>query len=252
VERHSAYARPAVAEAVCGFHVEPPPLALFSPSRPAALFDVLRDQYPQLENPSMVAMPGVGLGPAIVMGGPQFIRFSNPTSARAVTASGNMLQIHQLSPYAGWNDFKTEALRIWGLFLNAARPRSLTRATVKYTNLIPRAREHAEVGEWIKPTQAISELAVRSKTSKPFVSRTETWLDAANLLVIHLGQIQGELRSDEPPSILLDIERMTTGVSLPMHETAVADLIERLHEGVWEQFKAAQTPRLEAFLRGED
>jgi uncharacterized protein (TIGR04255 family) len=246
---HPTYPNPTIIEAVCQIDFEPAPETGWRIGRPADFLRLVSPEYPIFEpvpGPALtIAVGQVGAVPQIV---PQAsaLKLSVDNKTRYLAIGAKHFSFGHVAPYPGWDEFRARLLDGWTKFVAVAKLAHITRASLRYINVIPRTTEHALVADWLKPTETIPNALIRSQLD-PFVLRIESWLDRNSLLIVTVGTAP---TAGPVPSILFDIQRTSTA---PMAGTPDDLLrhVDSLHNDVWNQFSSVKTARLEAHLKGQ-
>jgi uncharacterized protein (TIGR04255 family) len=244
---HPTYPNPTIVEAVCQVDFEPPPDSGWQIGRPAEFLRLVSAEYPYIE-PIPGPVVTISVGQAGEM--PQFLprasalKLSVDTKTRYIAIGDKHFAFGHVAPYPGWNVFRTHLLGGWTKFVDVAKISQITRASLRYINVIPRTAEHPLISDWLKSTDTVPEALIRSQLD-PLVLRVETWLDPTSLLVVTVGTA---VTSGPVPSILFDIQR-TSAVVAGAAPVELIHHIDSLHNDVWRQFSSVKTPLLDAHLK---
>jgi uncharacterized protein (TIGR04255 family) len=244
---HPNYPNPTIIEALCEFQITPTEWRV---SRPAPLFPVLGEEFPNFEPISDMGIQ-IRVGPSgptqEVVNKPARLRFSTEDKKRLVQATDTVFTFNFLAPYPGWENVLPSILTNWEKLCTVVKPKEIVRVGLRYINKIPRTGEHARVSDWLKPTRHLPPAIIESVD--PFLARIEAKRDERNLTVITLSS-ETTMPAVPHPSIILDLDRVALG-NTPPDRARIGEIIEGLHNDAWDEFEEAMTPQLQRFLENK-
>jgi uncharacterized protein (TIGR04255 family) len=249
---HPSFANPTIQEALCEFHFQGKPGSMWTPAKPSLLAILFRESYPDFETVTEQGFQlAVGVDGAFAPGPlvPQFrLRFTNKDSVFLIQVAHSTFSVHVVgTPYLGWPEFKKEIFRVWSAASDVLTPALITRIGLRYINRIPRGSQRELPRKWLKASRSIPEALLDSLPG--FVFRMEVAADEAERSVTTIA-----IDQSKPPekfgALMLDLDRISQRVRQPNDE-ALPEVLEGLHEDVWEVFNQAKNENLEAFLKGE-
>jgi uncharacterized protein (TIGR04255 family) len=219
----------------------------------AELYKLLGTEFPEIQPVSTVALQ-------IIMGAPQEVQppvpppFGVPMAAfRFAAAAGDrFVQISDVSfvhqttaSYPGWGIIKATILKLWEQVLPAIQPDTVTKIGLRYVNRIAKDEVHPHLGDWLRASDYIPAALIRSR--RHFLARVETSPGDNDLLLLTLAD---EAPAETAPhgAIIFDIDRMRT-MSVATGPNEVGDVLELLHEDIWNVFWSSRAPALEEKLK---
>lgn len=244
--QHPTYPNPTIIEALCRVEFHSAQDSEWQLGRPAPFIGAVSREYPNMEYlaaPMLaLSIDQMGFTQRPVPGLPA-LRFFTDDRRRHITAGNGHFAFGHTKHYPGWKQFREHFCVSWAKFNQIARPTALTRVSLKYVNLIPRASEDELVSDWLQPTESIPATLIRSKRG-PFVLRLESWTEPDKLTLITVGL---KISEGTVAEIIFDIDRSSTAATLSVDDSLIHH-IDELHEDVWQEFRSAMTKRLEAHL----
>jgi uncharacterized protein (TIGR04255 family) len=170
----------------------------------------------------------------------------------ATTAGDRFIQISEVSfvhqttaPYPGWAAIKAKILELWGKALPAIQPDTVSKIGLRYVNRIAKDETHSHIGDWLRESDYIP--AALTGSRRHFLARIEASPGDDDLLLLTIA--------DQPPAemaphgaIMFDIDRMRTE-SVGTGPNEVGEVLEFLHEDIWNVFWSSRTPALEEKLK---
>jgi len=176
------------------------------------------------------------------------MRYKHAERNLLLQLSEDTLTVNELPKYPGWEQMKHDVLEAWCELREAIGPETITRIGLRYINRIERTHLEERASDWLKPSVYIAEYVLRSVSG--FLYRLQSVPDPDNRLIVTLGEAtEASERRGNP--IILDIDRIVER-SIEIHNDAIMSEITRLHDSVWDVFKASMTLRLERLLKGEE
>jgi uncharacterized protein (TIGR04255 family) len=205
------YRNPPIKEALCEFRFVGSKWAF---GTPAKIYDNLRVEYP--EEPASVLQAGIqfGVDPAsesafqVPVGR---VRFSTTAGDSLVMVGHDLLSIHALPNYPGWEEFRRRIEVALAAYVSAAEPVGVQRVGVRYVNEIRLAQPMVELLDYLTLPPQLPDLA--SLTVRNFFMRIECEsADTPMRLVETLGSAQAE---EGEVAFVLDLD---TNREWPMSE----------------------------------
>lgn len=245
---HPTYPNPTVVEAVCQIDFDVPADSGWQIGRPAEFLKLISADYPNME---AIPLPGItisvgqtGFVPRIVKNS-SALKLSADSRVRYMVVGDSNFAFGHVAPYSGWTAFRANFLDGWTKFVEVAKISRISRASLRYVNLIPRTKGHPLVSDWLEATETVPQNLIRSQ-SDPFTLRLESWVGRTTLLIVTVGTVATP-NADQVPPILLDIQRTSTAGSDAKPDELFRQ-IDSLHDDVWNEFASLKTARLDAHL----
>lgn len=246
---HPKFPRDTIQEALCEFRLRPSDQPYWTPKTPGLIFAALgTDKFPGMEpinefGLEIVVGPNGQAQQKFVQGPPRY-RFSNADDTRLVQASPTLYAFNTIRSYPGWDEFQKLILDNWAIVQAEVRPSAVERVALRYINRIP-AHPESQISDWLKHSAYIPKAIDQATNGLKF--RLESNLsDTETVIVSILRDPAGNQTSD----IFLDLDRARLNIGLPSSEE-LRDIINGLHEAIWEIFESAKTERLDAYLNGK-
>jgi uncharacterized protein (TIGR04255 family) len=244
---HPPYKNPSIQEALCEVRFAMPNPSRWSPSKPSALNEKLRPEYPDFETLTehgfemMVGPEGMlprSLTPRLKL------RFANRTRPVRLQFGEDTFVINILPPYPGWADFKAEFLRLWPSVTEVMQPTWIKRIGMRYINRVPRESADERPSHWLQSCANIPDAILNSRP--PFLFRLEVTKEKDERLSLTL--LHDKSRSEEAfGSLIFDIDRITES---RVDDDQIATTVERLHDEIWEVFKSGKNDKYTKLLEG--
>jgi uncharacterized protein (TIGR04255 family) len=223
------YSNPPIEEAVCEFRFVPGPA--WNLTVPGLFYEKIRDAYPgEPQQQNLIATEVLaGQMPAnpefTVRQGVTKLLFQSADNKRLVGVGNNVLSIHSLRPYEGWEDFRQRIDEAFQVYLEVAKPIGITRIALRYINriAIPYNQE-IQLRDYFTIYPQIPTDGVPSRMSA-FLTRTELiYEDTPIKLVLTLSDAiapAGQI------ALVLDIEIFQDWVEKPLSlQEALSNLYE--------------------------
>lgn len=247
---HPSYANPTIGEAICELHFALPDDVPWKASLAGDLFKQIQNDFPEME-------PGVEIGLQFelsprrighsVLPPRQRMKFKHGERPLLLQLGPNVFTVNVLPVYPGWEKMRVDVVEAWKQASEVLRPAKLTRIGLRYINRVERTKDRETPGDWFKASDFIPAGVLRAKGS--FLSRCESQIDAENRVIVTLAEVQQE-GEEKQKAFVFDIDRILEK-ELALDNDVLAAEMEKLHDDVWNIFKAAQTPRLVKRLKGE-
>ncbi|MFN6540064.1 MAG: TIGR04255 family protein [Nostoc sp. EkiNYC01] len=174
------YLNPPIEEAVCEFRFAPS--TAWNLTVPGLFYEKIRDFYPgeprqqnliaaEIIAGKMPANPEVTTRTSVTK-----LLFSSVDAKRLVGVGSDLLSVHSLRPYEGWEDFNKRIDQAFQAYLEVAKPLGVTRIALRYINriVIPSV-ESVKLNDYFTAYPQIPD-GVPSNMSG-FVTRTESIYD---------------------------------------------------------------------------
>ncbi len=239
--RHPSYPNPTIVEALCEIHFVPDLEREWTTTEPMPLYKRIESDFPKMEvHPEGTIQIRIGTPSAR-------LRFTNVDNTRLlqIPGSGEAFVYNILRPYPGWNAVISSLSRLWAETTPILRPKRLSRVGVRYINRIPHSSKARYLENWLKPTRRIPIALIESRSKYSY--RLEFSPDKFHRLIEKIA-FSPPSRVEAFGATLFDLDHIWENP----HGAALGKLEEilvRLHDEVWREFAAAQTPTLEAFLK---
>jgi uncharacterized protein (TIGR04255 family) len=250
VEPHPRFPNPTIAQAACEITFNRNSLVKLST---AELYKLFGTEFPEMQPISTVAFQ-------VIMGTPQELQPPTPppfgvpgaTFRFATTAGDRFVQISDVSfvhqttaPYPGWAIIKAKILELWEKVLPAVQPDAVTKIGLRYVNRIARDEAGSRLGDWLRASDYVP--AALTHAHRHFLARIETSPGDDDLLLLTLAD---QAPADTAPhgAIIFDIDRMRT-TSMSTSPNEVGEVLELLHEDIWNVFWTSRASALEEKLK---
>ena len=202
---HRTYAQNPIHEALCEFRFDAP--GGWDPVAQSRFWLEFQKDFDGAPMRRQVNTAAFHLGPAnsgLVFGEPtdQF-RFPSADGRCVAIVGHNLLSVHSLRPYMGWDAFQPLISRALARFCEISSPTGLLRIGLRYINRF-------DVGRDEKPSRylrcAPSDQVDPSTTLRSHTHRDEhVWPDGETLVVIHASAV-----SEDKRSLVLDLDVVHT------------------------------------------
>jgi len=207
------YRHPPIEEALCEIRFsEDSPWDLTIPGR---VHGAVRGDYPAVEQQLLetgLLLPGGQQAPVRRGLGP--IRLKTTDGKALLSLAPNLLSVHVLREYPGWEVFRQRVEGALDAYLRVAQPRAVSRIGVRYVNRIVARSANADPAVYFR----LAHLAVPGTLpgTTTFLHRDElAYPDGAKLL---LTTATVESPSPESTAFLLDLDMVAEGLALPVPE----------------------------------
>ena len=145
------YRNPPIEEALCELRFAPGPEAVFT--APARFYESVKSSYPGKPKHQHILAAELQARPE----GSQMsmrqaevkILFPSEDDRRFVGLGTNVLSVHVVRPYPGWEDFRPRIEEAVRAYANAASPAGVTRMGLRYVNKIEIKSEVLNLGEYL-------------------------------------------------------------------------------------------------------
>ncbi|MEH1798442.1 MAG: TIGR04255 family protein [Nostoc sp.] len=223
------YSNPPIEEAICEFRFAPGQAWNFA--TPGLFYEKVRDLYtgePRQQNSiatefKFSQMPPANPEVTVIQDLPKFL-FPSADATKLVGVGPNLLSIHSLRPYEGWDEFSHRIDRALQFYLEVAKPVGITRISLRYINRIVVSDDEAvDLSEYVNIYPQFPD-SLPSHISG-FVTRTELiYEDIPVGLVITLSD------SEPLPGqvvFILDLDISQTWIEKPL---SLEEVLSNLHE----------------------
>jgi uncharacterized protein (TIGR04255 family) len=223
------YSNPPIEEAVCEFRFAPG--SAWNLTVPGLFYEKIKDAYPgEPRQQNLIATEVVaGQTPAnpefTVRQGVNKLLFESKDTKRLVGVGNNVLSIHSLRPYEGWEEFRQRIDEAFEVYLEVAKPVGVTRIALRYINRIAiPSNQEIELRDYFTIYPQIPKDGVPSKMTA-FLTRTELiYEDIPIRLVLNLSDA---IAPAEQIVIVLDLEIFQDWVEKPLSlQEAISNLYE--------------------------
>ncbi len=220
------YRSPPIEEAVCELRFLPNPEQDFA--APARFYEAIRNDYPakpelQALPPSELTVEGKPAGFQVALRGQGGkILFSNGARTHLVGLASNLLSVHMLRPYPGWENFRPKIVQAIEAYVAAASPKGLSRIGFRYINKIEVGQENRPIAELLTIGPLTPE-AISLDKATSFVRVEAAYPDRPARLAVTVASV--EPSKPGGAAMLLDLEVSQEWPSeqpLPIAETMAA------------------------------
>ncbi len=171
-------------------------------------------------------------------------RFMGVDQVRVFQATTQGFTFNRLAPYTTWEEFFTEARRLWGIYRNACEPLSITRAAVRFVNRIDIPSPSVDLKEYLRTYPEISSGLPQNVTN--YFMRLET-LIAHPPCALVMTQATVPSNADIGAALILDFEVVGERTWDPEQDDAVWSFLNTLRDvknRAFEESITDQTRRL--------
>lgn len=225
--RHK-YNNPPIEEALCEFRFAPGPA--WNLTVPGLFYEKIKDAYPGEPQQQNLIQAEVQIGqvPAnsevALRQGMTKLLFQSADAKKLVGVGYDLLSIHSLRPYEGWESFGPRINESFQAYLEVAKPVGVTRIALRYINRIAiSANQAIQLNEYFTIYPQLPD-GVPGNISG-FLNRTESiYEDIPIRLAIILSDVVGPV---EEAVFILDLEASQDWVEKPL---AVEEALSNLHE----------------------
>jgi uncharacterized protein (TIGR04255 family) len=248
---HPSFPNPTIQEALCEIHFEGAPSASWSPTRPGALAEALKADFPEFETLTEQGF-NVAVGPEgsiVPTPLPTRIRlkFSRKSDPTLLQMSQDVFTVNVLPPYRGWPKLKSELVRLWPMVSAVTGPTLIKRVGLRYINRIPRESQGELPSAWLKQSEFLAPAILNSQPD--FLMRLESKRTANDQCLITVT-IDRSMPGEKFGALLFDVDRIHHEVR-KADDAKLPDLLESLHQDVWDVFESSKNKRYDALLNGE-
>jgi uncharacterized protein (TIGR04255 family) len=247
------YVAPPIDEALCEVR--------FAPSRdwtaliPLRVFDLLKGTYPQepqlhhLMEAAFRSTPeqlGTTEQAVTVKGSPR-MQFRSQDGHRLVTVGENLLAIHDLRPYSGWENFKPRILQAIEAYQSVAAPLGVVRIGVRYINRLTVPETTPELSYYFTSPPALPEAGLELALGQVFSRIVGAYKDERSQLVYTFASVDPV---DGHPTFLIDLDASRAWTDEdPLSAKDAADHVEELRSLERNAFEALITDNARALFK---
>jgi len=206
---HRKYKNSPIEEAVCEFRFASDPGLQWNLTVPGLLYEKIKHSYPgepkqqnliQTEFQVGLQLP-INPGFAFKQGTTKLL-FQSADTKKLVGVGPDMLSIHSLRPYEGWDSFAKRINESFRSYIEVAKPHGIKHLALRYINKIAIPEQNIDLGKYFTVYPLIPEGIPDNVSS--FLVRTQTiYTDIPIVLKITLSDI---VNPDGQPVFILDIE----------------------------------------------
>lgn len=185
---------------------------------PGRFHALVKDEYPGKPRQQKIVQHNLVLVGAHTIQGTQSIgkvQFPSTDGKKLISVGPDLLSIHTLRPYSGWEDFFPRIQRAFQVYCDVAKPVGIVRIGLRYVNMIP----YPDAG---KPLNAYFTRAVPECPGLPGILRQFVHVDHFHFDDGALWQLTFALQP--PSSLILDIDL------IDQQERVCKGVIERIDE----------------------
>lgn len=245
---HPRYPRSAIIEALCEIYFALPEGQVWSGAIPGRFFRRIQDEFPEMEADQVIGVDVVigasgreepSLRPRLRT------RFRHRERPLLLQLSEGIFTVNVLAPYPGWQQVYTDVIMGWEQLLLEIQPKMITRIGLRYINRFPRQTKDERAETWLRASEYLAPGALTSLPGS--VSRVEVHLAEHEQLIVTLGYQPPE-ESLTHGAVIFDLDRITRQ-QRHAHVDALRDVMEQLHDDVWQAFETAKGDHLERYLQ---
>ena len=216
----------------------------------AELYKLVAADFPEIQAVGGMALQiviGSGPQPAQMppppgVPAPTF-RFATSAGDKFVQISDTSFVYQSIAAYPGWDTVKAAILDLWVRMLPVIKADLVTKVGLRYINRIAKDEKHPHIADWLSASAYIPPVLLESR--RHFLSRVEASPGDNDLLLITVADQEP---ADTPHgAIIFDIDRICSA-AIAVDQNVVGDVLERLHEEVWDVFWTSKAPALEQRL----
>lgn len=248
---HPIYPNPQISEVVCEFHFEFNKNKEYYDSLAGEIFTKFQKNFPKMRT-----IQEVGFGISLEVGKEGFRQnplhsrqrfiFTNPDEHKyQLQYVQNTFAVNfiadKATKYASWQVFKEKVLEYWSDAQSVIRPKKMTRIGLRYINKIPFSSTKEKPSVWIKKNQYIPSYILNCERN--LLSRSEGKIDGKNTLIVTLGNYDS--KDSTYGELILDIDRI---VHKTIANKDIKNILEKMHDDIWDVFDSGKTDKLEALL----
>lgn len=223
------YRNPPIQEAVCELRFAPGTEEDFT--FPARLYANVKSSYPGKPRPqhrfaAELRPQPAGSGSQLSMRQEQIkVIFPSTDELRLLGLGKNVLSVHMLCPYPGWEEFRKCIYEALQAYVNAASPAGVTRIGVRYINRIRIPGQVVQLGDYLKVGPSLpGELPLNIVNFSSIVETTY----ADRPIQMTLTVATPEPSPSEMPSVLLDIDVKQEWQNEPLQLSGATAAVEEL------------------------
>jgi uncharacterized protein (TIGR04255 family) len=146
--------------------------------------------------------------------------------SQVAQARVNGFSFSRLKPYQDWDRFKSEASRLWDLYLNLTAPESIERIALRYINRLELPLPFGDFREYVRTAPDIAPGLPQSLSH--FLMQLQIPSPEHDALAIVTETMEAPVGDESRLPFILDIDTVRTGKLDPRDE-ALWDRFEKLH-----------------------
>jgi uncharacterized protein (TIGR04255 family) len=243
---HPRFPNPTIAQATCeiGFNRN-----LEVKLSSAELYKLVTVDFPEIQAVGVALQIVIGSGPQPAQMPPPpgipapTFRFATSAGDQFVQVSDTNFIYQSTAAYPGWDTLKAAILDLWVRMMPVIKPDGVTKVGLRYINRIAKDEQHPHIGDWLRASAYIPPVLIESR--RHFFSRAEASPGDNDLLLITVAD---QAPAETPHgAIIFDIDRICSD-AIAVDQNVVGNVLERLHEEVWDVFWTSRTHALEQRL----
>jgi uncharacterized protein (TIGR04255 family) len=245
---HPSYPNPTIREVICEIHFALEDGRDWNPSWYSEFFKQVEDNFPTFQPVSIpIILDAVRYLPAssaVLL--PQLIRYQHKSGNILLHLAESRISVHVLPKYPGWRQVLEDIIYTWERIRKVVSPNMITRIGIRYLNGIERSSPDETLDKWLITNQYISSSVLQSKPR--FELQSSINLDNGNRIQVII--------TDRPPApngygtFIFDIDRVMEQ-TISVETNSLTEVVNKLHNDVWEVFHSARSSKLESLLKGE-
>lgn len=250
MSEHPKYQNDIIQEALCELRLVPSDDTVWGAKTPGQIFKELGpDKFPGMEPISEVGIElhvdQTGQPQQKLIQGPPKFRFINSEETILVQVSPVLFTFNCVKEYPEWENMKNQTIENWDIVRDILKPKAIEKVGLRYINRIPNRipiNDSTQTTDWFKPCRYIPEGIGQSQGDLKY--HFESGLSDTDRIIIKLINQKDESGKEV---IFFDIDRIKLSNGLP-EEKEFSDIMEELHNDIWDVFSEAKTDRLEDYL----
>lgn len=237
------YSKPPLTEALLDIQVELPPEV--SVAELERCHEKVKNDYPN-SSPIHQAFARIEVGGvATSTTQPYGFRFATADGLQLFQARRDGFTHNRLAPYNGWDDFRTEARRLWSVYRGVAKPVSVKRVAVRYINRLDLPQPVIDLKDYLRTSPEVSQDLPQAMAG--FFMQVTLPLPDIKALV-NLTETLAEPTQPNTVSVVFDLDLYRTD-ELPTDEGSLWELLEAFREKKDAVFEACITEKTRGLIK---
>lgn len=217
-----------ITEAILDFRVKARPE--FHPRELSALKELLTGRFPKVNErhafqATFGMLKGKGQPPVLEEKGLQGYFFKSEDEKTIAQFRVDGFTFNRLQPYTSWLELFPQAIGLWQLYIETAKPVIAKRLALRYINRIPMPLGPFEIETYLRTAPIIPPELPQNVSA--FLSRV-TIRDPATGVSAHISQALEIDAQTQRPSVILDIDAFKEG-DFASDDPAIQNTFETLH-----------------------
>lgn len=224
------FSRPPISEALIDIKVTLPQDINIQELQKA--YDVVREAYPIKEvkaewETKFQIKPGESPVVTTNTGGQKGYMLYTSDKKKIFQVMINGFTYNQLTNYTTWNDFYSEAMKLWKIYIKVAKPLRLTRLALRYINKIELPLPIKNLSDYIKTVPSIAENIAHEKTNyfmRMLIKNTENENKAV------LTNVVNQIPGGNTLPVILDIDVFREHLDIEVDTKKMEPIFQSLRE----------------------